>query len=41
MDRMTAADIETLTGWIQDAVAKKESVQSAVDKFKANKGWLK
>jgi hypothetical protein len=34
-------DIVTLSGWLANAKAKKESVQSAVDAFKANKGWLK
>jgi hypothetical protein len=41
MGRMGPDDIVTLSGWLADAKAKKESVQSAVDKFKANKGWLK
>ncbi len=41
MARMNADDIVTLSGWIKAAEAKKESVESAVDKFKANKGWLK
>ncbi len=41
MQRMNAADIVTLSGWIKDAEVKGENVQSAVDKFKANKGWLK
>jgi hypothetical protein len=41
MARMGPDDIVTLSGWLANAKAKKESVQSAVDAFKANKGWLK
>jgi hypothetical protein len=41
MARMGPDDLVTLHGWIEDARAKKQSVQSAVDAFKANKGWLK
>jgi hypothetical protein len=41
MARMGPDDIVSLAGWLADAKAKKQDVQSAVDNFKANKGWLK
>jgi len=37
MERMGPDDIVSLSEWIKTS----ENVQSAVDKFKASKGWLK